>query len=276
MFVRTSPRFSSLSISCRPLSEKIIGDSAHASFAIALDTRLCQRVHAICKPSWLVNRNWCCEFLFIRSWDRGLDIRLTSGFCGGKATQVGSCKWHVRRTLFRILQECQPFIAWMTINEKHITRAHLCRGQQPGKWANEIALDGTFQVARSVPLIGPFFEQELSSFLRYSEQEGSRCRIQHALLHVLEFDFQYFIQFISLQWVKYDQFIEPVDELRRELAARCFDRGAFHLFIQSVHGLVDGLNESHPSGHQLGDLSAAKIRGHENHGLREVDPPVVA
>src|SRR6266446_6361726 len=133
--------------------------------------RPCQRAHAICKPSRLGSRNSCCEFVFIRSWDRGLDIRLTSDFCRGKAAQIGSCKQRVRRTLFRILQECQPFIPPMTINEKHITRAHLGRGQQPGKWADEIALDGAFQVARSVPLIGPFFEQELSSFSRYSEQE---------------------------------------------------------------------------------------------------------
>jgi hypothetical protein len=238
--------------------------------------RLFERVHAICKPYWLVNRNSCCEFLFISSCDRGLDIRLTSDFCGGKATQSGSCKRRVRRTLFRILQECQPFIPWMTINEKHIARAHLCRGQQPGKWADKIALDGAFQVARSVPLIGPLFEQELPSFSRYSEQERSRSRIQHALLHLPEFDLQYFIQFITLQWVKHDQLIEPVDELRRELASGCFYRGSFHLFIQSVDGLVDGLNESHPSGDQLGDLSAAKIRCHENHGLREVDPAVVS
>src|SRR6266481_8147917 len=244
MFVRTWPRFSSLSISCRPRRA---------------GPRLCQRLHAICKLSWLVNRNSCCEFLFISPGDRGLDIRLISGFCGGKATQIGCCKWRVRRTLFRILQECQPFIPRMTINEKHITRAHLCRGQQPGKWADEIALDGTFQMARSVPLIGALFEQELSSFSRYSEHEGSRCRIQHALLHLPEFDFQYFIQFIPLQWVKDDQLIEPVDELGRELASGRFYRGSFHLFIQSVHGFVDGLNESHPSGHQLGDLSAAQI-----------------
>src|SRR5690348_7939545 len=124
----------------------------------------------------------------------------------------------------------------MTINEQHITRGHLRRGQQPRKRANEIALDGALQVARSVPLIGPLFEQELSSFCRYSEQEGSRCRLQHALLHQPEFDFQHFIQFIPLQWVKDDQLIETVDELRRELRSVCFYRGSFHLFIQSAYG----------------------------------------
>src|ERR1700756_1751123 len=147
----------------------------------------------------------------------------------------------------------------MTINQKHITRAHLCRGQQPRKWADKIALDGTFQVARSVPLIGPLFEQELPPFGRYSEQEGSRCQIQDALLHLPEFDFQYFFQFIPLQWVKDDQLVQPVDELRRELASGCCYRGSFHLFIQAMHRLVDGLNKSHPSRYQLADFSAAKI-----------------
>jgi hypothetical protein len=82
--------------------------------------RLRQRVHAICKPSWLVNRNSCCEFLFISSWDQGLDIHLTSDFCGGKATRIRSCKRHVSRALLRILQECQHFV--------HIAQAMNDRG----------------------------------------------------------------------------------------------------------------------------------------------------
>src|SRR6267378_2479462 len=40
------------------------------------------------------------------------------------------------------------------------------------------------------------------------------ARVQFPVLHPVQ----------RASVVKYDQFIEPVDELRRELAARCFDR----------------------------------------------------
>jgi hypothetical protein len=71
----------------------------------------------------------------------------------------------------------------MPIDQKHITWAHLRRGQKPRKRGDYIALNGTLQVARSIPLIGPFLQQELTSFSRYSKQKMARRGLQEALLH---------------------------------------------------------------------------------------------
>src|SRR5713226_10786909 len=111
---------------------------------------------------------------FISPRDRGVDIDLTSNFRGRKGARVRRCKRHLSKggPLFRVPLKGQPFFARMPIDEKQITGPQLRRSQQPCERADQMTLDRALQVARSIPLVGTLFEQELSSFLCYSEQEG--------------------------------------------------------------------------------------------------------
>src|SRR5260370_806069 len=116
---------------------------------------------------------------FISSQDRRVDIGLASRFRGRKVARMRSGKRHMVEggPLFRVPSKGQPFFARMPIDEKRITRAQLGRTEQPRERADQITLDGAFEVARSIPLVGALFEQEIPSFLGDSKQEGPRRRI---------------------------------------------------------------------------------------------------
>jgi hypothetical protein len=109
------------------------------------------------------------------------------------------------------------------IDGKHITRVQLRRGKQPRNRADEIALDCALQMARSISLVGTFFEQEIPSFARYSKQKGTPCRIRYALLSFPDLDFKLFIKLLALQWMKYHLLVQPVHKLRRKLPPRRFN-----------------------------------------------------
>jgi hypothetical protein len=51
------------------------------------------------------------------------------------------------------------------INDEHIALMDLRRGQQSSDWVNHMPLNGSLQVARSVPLVGSFLQQELPALL---------------------------------------------------------------------------------------------------------------
>jgi hypothetical protein len=53
----------------------------------------------------------------------------------------------------------------MAIDYQHITLVDLRGGQQPRDWVDHIPLNRSFQVARSIPLVGSFLQQELPAFL---------------------------------------------------------------------------------------------------------------
>src|SRR5258708_12260661 len=163
----------------------------------------------------------------------------------------------------------------MPIDQKHITWAHLRRGQQPLKAEAYIALNGTPQAARSIPLIGPFFQQELPSFARHSKLKMARRGIQEALLHLPQFDLQHFVKFFALQRAKHHDCIEPVHELRRKLPPRCFHRRPLHLLVQVRYRLVFRLDKSHSPRHQLLDLPPPPVRPQNHHPLRQIPPPAV-
>src|SRR5260370_34856728 len=81
-----------------------------------------------------------------------------------------SCVWKkingwAGRELSRVAYKKQTFFTGMPIDDEHITLMHLCSGHQSGNWVNDKPLDGSLQVARSIPLIGSFLQQELSAFL---------------------------------------------------------------------------------------------------------------
>jgi len=53
------------------------------------------------------------------------------------------------------------------------------------------------QVTRSIPLVGPLLQQELSSFADYAKPEEACRRIQHALLYLPQLDLKHLIKFFA-------------------------------------------------------------------------------
>src|ERR1700747_2411484 len=59
----------------------------------------------------------------------------------------------------------------------------------------------------SISLVGSLFQEELPCFAADPEQERTRRRVQHALLHLSEFDLQDFIKLRALQRMEHDHLI---------------------------------------------------------------------
>src|SRR5258708_5391758 len=103
--------------------------------------------------------------------------RLNSSFGSHQLSRVRHGKVHLwtRRPLLRVSEEHKPVIAAMSINEQHVALVHLCSGQKTGNYADHIPLNSSLQVARPIPLVGSFLQQELTAFVRDSKYEGARC-----------------------------------------------------------------------------------------------------
>ncbi len=77
--------------------------------------------------------------------------------------------------------------------------------------------------------------------------------------------------------MKHDRLVDAVHELRREFPLGCFRRRVLDLLVQTFLVFRALLRrKTQPAIHQLGDFHAAQVRGHENHGLRQVHSAVVA
>ena len=117
------------------------------------------------------------------------------------------------RALILVFVESQALFTWLPVDKEHISRLHLCRPQQPRERGDHMALDRALQVARPISLVRPFFEQELPSFVRYSEREGDRRRIEHPFLYLRELDLQHIGKLLLLQWVKHHDVVQTVHKL---------------------------------------------------------------
>src|SRR6202041_3034170 len=113
--------------------------------------------------------------------------------------------------------------------------------------------------------------------LRYAEQESSLCRLQHALLHHPQLDFQNLFQLCRTQRMEHHGLVNAVHEFRREFPLGGFRSSLLYFLVEPYLGLrALQRRKSQPAGHQLGDFHAAQVRGHENHRLRQIHSPVVA
>src|SRR5215475_5294130 len=173
----------------------------------------------------------------------------------------------IGRPGFLVSQENKPLFTKIVIDNQRITLMHLCSRQQPGNWVHQITLNGALQVAGSIALVGSLFQEELPAFACDSKQERPRRRVQHALLHLPEFDLQHLVQFLALQWMEHHYLVQSIHELWRELPPRRFHRGPLHFLVQSRYGLVLRLDEPHTPLHQFSDLAASQVGGQEDHGL---------
>src|SRR6266404_6662081 len=162
------------------------------------------------------------------------------------------------------------------IDAHQVAEMHLLRSQQICQRIHDVPLYGPLQVARTIPLVRAFFQQEIAPGTRDAEQELSLRRFQHALLHLAKLDVEHFFQLFASQRMKNNHLVQPVHELRRELPPRRFHRGTLDLLIQASVWLVSRLDESHSAVHQFRDFPATQVRGKKNNRLRQIDSAVVA
>src|ERR1700723_3075051 len=190
---------------------------------------------------------------------------------------VGRRRSHRHQRALGFLQERQAEFATVPINRNHVAQRHLFRRQQTRQRINHVPLDRALQVPRAIFHVRAFFQQKVPRRLRYAEQESSLCRLQHALLHHPQLDFQNLFQLCRTQRMEHHGLVNAVHEFRREFPLGGFRSSLLYFLVEPYLGLrALQRRKSQPAGHQLGDFHAAQVRGHENHRLRQIHSPVVA
>jgi len=180
------------------------------------------------------------------------------------------------RQIFAFAYKRQSVLLAVPVDAHQVAQLHLFRRQQIRQRINHVPFNRPLQMPRPVALIGPFLQQKFPARPSHAKQKLPLGRLQHTLLHMLQFDFQHLFQLSPPERMKNHNLVQPVHEFRRELAPRRFHRGSLDLFIQSAVLLVSRLHESHSAVHHLGNFAAAQVGRHKNHRLREVHAPVIA
>ena len=129
-----------------------------------------------------------------------------------------------------------------------VAAANLIGSDQVGHGLDQQALDGALQMTCAVLQVGSFLQQEVPGFIGGFEDERFLGRgVEDPLLDHVQLDVQDLSQFVGAERLERDDLIQPVDELRREFAARCFGAAACHFAVQLfVHGSVLGLPRALP------------------------------
>ena len=108
-----------------------------------------------------------------------------------------------------------------------IAAAHLIGGDQIRHGLHQQALDGALQMPGAVLQVGAFVQQEILGFVGGLEHERFLGRgVEDPLLDHVQFDVQDLSQFVRAERPEGDDLVQPVDELRRELAPRRFHAAA--------------------------------------------------
>ena len=67
---------------------------------------------------------------------------------------------------------------------------NLLGGEQVRHWIDHMALDGSFQVARPIPLIRAFLQKKIAAWLGHAEEKLPFGRFQYAVLHLGQFNLE--------------------------------------------------------------------------------------
>src|SRR5262245_18074540 len=127
----------------------------------------------------------------------------------------------------RLLFEAQFLPGFVHIDTNDVTDFDLPGGDQVRQRYHQVALNGALERARAVAAVEAFGKQEILRPFGATEHEISGARQQHAALYALEFDVQYPAQRFLGERVEDYGLVEPVDEFRREFAARRLDADLF-------------------------------------------------
>jgi hypothetical protein len=96
---------------------------------------------------------------------------------------------------------------------------NLTRGNQIRERMDQFPFDRTLQMPRAVLHIGALAQQERPCSTRHIENEWSGIgRVKDALLQQIQLDTQDPAEFLGTQRSEYNNFVDPIHELRRKLS----------------------------------------------------------
>src|SRR5665213_340801 len=106
--------------------------------------------------------------------------------------------------------------------------------------------------------------------------------MQYPLLNLSEFDIEDATKFGLAQRFEHHDLVDPVHELRSELAASRFNSGLCYLLVLfriklrcMALQMVERL-EAQLGSRKRGHFVRTQVAGHENHRVREINFPIVA
>src|SRR6267154_1626736 len=180
------------------------------------------------------------------------------------------------RQVFTFADEGQAVLLLIPVDADQVTQVDLFGCQEVCQWINHVALDGAFEVPRTVALVCAFLQEEVPARIRHAEQELPLGSLENSLLYLAQLDFEYPLKLFAPQRMKHHHFVKAVHEFRRKLAASGFHGSTFDLFIAAGSRLLGCPNKAHATLHEFRNFATAKVRRQENDGLGEIHAPVVA
>src|SRR6185436_13024432 len=131
----------------------------------------------------------------------------------------------------RALREDQAILDPINIHVDEISQSDLARGHEIRKRVDEKSLDRSLQVTSAVFVIQSFLQQHVFRCFRTLENELGAGRLHDAILNSLKFEIENLTQVMFFQRTEHYHLVDPVHELRRELASRSLDGGAINLLV---------------------------------------------
>src|SRR5208337_2901983 len=166
--------------------------------------------------------------------------------------------------------------ATIAVDADEISQLYLPGCHQVRQRKNKMPLDGPLQVTRAILHVRSLADQEFLYRGRATEYELVIAdSLKNPLLQHSKFDFEDLFQVFGTQGAKNHDLVDTIHELGGELAAGGVHRGAVDLAVEpgvQVGRLVD---ESHAAVDELAHLRGAKVRGHDDNALGEIDSAIV-
>lgn len=182
-----------------------------------------------------------------------------------------------------VLREGQASSRRVEIDVEDVASGNLVGRNQIRNRMDEVAVDGALEMARTEAGIGPFAEKKLPGRVVDDDGEGDGRGDADTLLHRVQFDGQYRLEFRGPQGPEHDGVVDAVHELGSELASRGLNACAGELVLEiaiEIAGSVLTLEvvggEAHFGMQQGADLRSTEVAGHEDQGARKVDAAIVA
>ena len=191
--------------------------------------------------------------------------------CGGSVT----LEQHRRHGAFRLFDKGHAVLR-AQVNANEVAEFDLAGSHQIGQGEHDVPLDRTLQVARAVFGIRALLQQKAFRFRSAVEHElVCARRHQDALLHHPQLDLEDLLQVLRTQGLEHHDLVNAVHELRRELPARRFYRGAINLFVEGCIHLFWFLRKAQTTVGEGAHLPCPQVRGHDDDALREINASVI-
>src|SRR5437016_2146173 len=111
---------------------------------------------------------------------------------------AGSLGGSLNQGTFTLAYKRKLLVTLIPVDPHQVAQADLIRCQQVRQRINNVALNGTLQVACAIALVRAFLQQEVASGVRYAEEKLSLGGVQNPLLHLPQLDIEHFLKLLAL------------------------------------------------------------------------------